>query len=113
MFCSIVHDVDVMLELATGCRASDKAEDEKGGEFSSSEESAGVAVWVKRGAGLFRKDWEKPLLCFMVGEVRKGSLHCYSLGQRKGHPSQRRTIYLCDAMKLLTIILIVFASALS
>ena len=45
-----------------------------GGELSSSEDSAGVMVWVKRGAGFFRSDCEMVRTCLMVGEVRKGRL---------------------------------------
>ena len=45
-----------------------------GGEHSSSEDSAGVMVWVKRGAGFFRGDCEMVRTCLVVGEVRKGRL---------------------------------------
>lgn len=54
-------------------------EEEKGrGEFSSSEESAGVTVCVRSGAGLVRGAREMARTCFVLGEVLKGKLHCFS-----------------------------------
>ena len=45
-----------------------------GGESSSSEESGGVMVCVKMGAGLFLGDRDRVRTCLVIGEVRNGRL---------------------------------------
>lgn len=55
-FCSAIRNVELVLGWADDCRQRDCDEDDNGGEFSSSDESAGVIVWVESGAGLFRED---------------------------------------------------------
>lgn len=52
-----------------------------GGEFSSSEESAGVMVCVKRGEGRLR-DRERGRIYLVVGEVRKGKVDLCWAGQQ-------------------------------
>lgn len=52
-----------------------------GGEFSSSEESAGVMVCVKRGEGRLR-DRERGRMYLVVGEVRKGKVDLCWAGQQ-------------------------------
>ena len=57
--------------------------DWKGGEFSSSEESAGVTVCVKRGEGRLR-NCERERMCRVLGEVRKGNVDLFGAGQQCG-----------------------------
>lgn len=53
--------------------------DWRGGEVSSSEESAGVMVCVKRGEGRLR-DGARGRMCLVLGEVRKGNVDlCYGV----------------------------------
>lgn len=51
---SIVCDLGLVLSCWKDCRVRDCDGDGKAGESSSSDDSAGVIVCVKRGAGLFR-----------------------------------------------------------
>lgn len=55
----------------------------RGGEFSSSEESAGVMVCVKRGEGRLR-DCERGQMCLVLGEVRKGKVDLCWASQHRG-----------------------------